>query len=123
MLVIITLLTGALCLATKAAAPDPRLPPRLQLQDTEGERGPWRDLEDPDEEDEFANYRPEEHWPPGGVGLPPSPPVTLNDGVVTGQNFTLSPNRYTFAYQGIPFGEPTNGSLRFMVRIGRGVVV
>ncbi|KAF0290971.1 Carboxylesterase 1C [Amphibalanus amphitrite] len=106
--------------ASAATAGD-ALPLRLQLLQEEQED--WSDAEEsaeePADEDPFLGFRAADQWPPGGVSLPLSPPVTLADGVVTGQVYTINPQRTTLAYQGIPFGEPTNGSLRFMPPVKR----
>ena len=110
----VSLLSLVLALSAGAAGAGAALPPRLELH--AAPNGGAEEWDEPEEPDPFAGFRAEDQWPPAGVSLPLSPPVTLADGTVTGQIYTINDQRTTLAYQGIPFGEPTNGSLRFMVR-------
>ena len=73
----------------------------------------------PDPADQAPLYRPEDLLSPRGVSLPEAPTVNLTEGDVTGLVYTMGDDSTFLAYQGIPFGEPPTGPLRFKVGTGR----
>ena len=84
--------------------------------------GPARALSTPSEDEEVPQYQPEDlERPPRGVSLPLAPAVNLTEGTVTGLVYSLDEGRTFLAYQGIPFGEPPTGPLRF--KVGQGAEI